>query len=263
MPCPVQTGTMLTFTVITPTGGRLNFLKENIRSVQAQVLAGVEARVDQVVLCSGADRDTLEWFASDEKPEGVTFICDDADALPPGLARNKAIAQATGDWILVLDDDDVMLQRTVHGFARAILDNPDRRWLISDFVRVDEELRYVPGQDYYGWPFDTPADMLRAIFRSETFVQGNVCFQKSLFDEVGGYDPARRTAEDLELYTRFLLAGAAPLAVPITSHLHRVHSQNTSKGIDANHHFKDLREIYGKLEVDLRAQGIGLELPGQ
>lgn len=176
------------------------------------------------------------------------------------MARNLAIAHATGQWIVILDDDDIMLQRTLYYFGRATQQHPGQRWFISDFVRVDECLAYQPGEDYYGWPFTTTQEMLQAIFRSESFVQGNVCFQKSLFDEVSGYHPERQTAEDLELYVRFLLAGALPECLPIVSHLHRVHAQNTSRGIGRDHHYADLIQIYGSMEQALKEEGVKLEL---
>ena len=243
--------------VITPTQNRLAYLKENIASVKASVLAGADATLEQVVLASGSTDGTADWFMSADGPENVLFLSEDRP-LPPGQARNLAIAAAAGEWIMPLDDDDILLQRAAYGFAEAIGKHPQTQWFVSGFLRVDEQLRYIPADDYYPWQFDSPKAMLEAIFRSEHFIQGNVCFAKSLFDAVGGYNEARRTAEDLELYCRFLLDGALPVALPLVSHLHRTHQANTSKGIGRDEHFADLRQIYAKLQPGLDALGVRL-----
>lgn len=250
---------MPSFSILTPTSGRLPYLQACIQSVQQQMLFGADIALEHIIVCHGGDGQTRAWLEAAALPNTVCLFAD--EALSPSAARNRALEVATGDWILVLDDDDLYLQRTVFYFADAIGRHPERRWFVADFVRVDEELRYLPGQDVYGYQFDGDTQMLQAIFAAETFAQGNVCMARSLLAEAGHYDEARAVAEDLELYTRLLLAGAVPLALPIVSHLHRVHTQNTSKHIDARHHHQDLAEIYHKLEAPLCAREIELRLP--
>ena len=95
--------------------------------------------------------------------------------------------------------------------------------------------------------------MLQAIFRAEHFIQGNVCYHRPFFDQVGGYDPDLAMAEDLDLYVRFLLAGQLPVVCPHLSHLHRFHARNVSIGVDAGKHNADLRAIHAKYAAQLRA----------
>lgn len=241
--------------VISPTGNRLNYLKACIESVSMSVLSDQELEYEHIIIANGDDGQTQKWMA-ENKPDFVKFINVD-EKLKPGHARNLGIKEASGEWIIILDDDDIMLQRTLYHFGKATKAN-DAQWYISEFVKVNEELAYMPGEDYYGWQFNSAEDMLGAIFRSESFVQGNVCFHKTLFDKVGGYDEERQTAEDLELYCRFLLQGENPKVLPFISHLHRIHTQNTSRGIDQNHHHNDLRQIYKKLEKQLQAVNVAL-----
>jgi GT2 family glycosyltransferase len=122
---------------------------------------------------------------------------------------------------------------------------------VADFLRVDEQGRYLPNEDYYAWRFHSPTEMLQAIFRAEHFIQGNVCYSRALFDEVGGYDGELPMAEDLDLYVRFLLAGHLPVLCPHISHLHRFHKSNVSIGVDAARHNADLKVIYDKYAAEL------------
>lgn len=178
-----------------------------------------------------------------------------------GHARNQLIRAAGPDaWLVPLDDDDILLQRTLYHYAAQIGARPGRPWLVADFLRVDEHGRYLPSEDYYAWQFQTSQEMLQAIFRAEHFIQGNVCYGHALFDQVGGYDGELTMAEDLDLYVRFLLAGHLPVVCPHVSHLHRFHANNVSIGVDAEKHNADLRMIYEKYREQLR--GLGITAPG-
>ncbi|WP_460503631.1 glycosyltransferase family protein, partial [Hymenobacter agri] len=179
------------------------------------------------------------------------------DRLLAGPARNQLVAAADPEaWVVPLDDDDFLLQRTLFHYATQINAHPGRPWFVADFLRVDEHGRYLPNEDYYAWQFDSPTAMLQAIFRAEHFIQGNVCYHRPFFDEVGGYDDVLPMAEDLDLYVRFLLAGQLPVVCPHISHLHRFHARNVSIGVDAAKHNADLQAIYAKYQVRLQQLGV-------
>ena len=88
-----------------------------------------------------------------------------------------------------------------------------------------------------------------------SFLLGNVCFSKNLYDEVGGYDESVGMAEDLDLYVRFLIHGHLNVYLPIISHLHRMHTANFSIGCDRDKHHSDLKDIYGRNEEKLKVMG--------
>ena len=113
------------------------------------------------------------------------------------------------------------------------------------------------GHAHYAWQFQTPREMLQAVFRAEHFIQGNVCCSHALFDQVGGYDGELQMAEDLDLYVRFILAGHLPVVCTHISHLHRFHASNVSIGVNADKHNTDLRVTYEKYGAQLEALVIG------
>ncbi|RYE82593.1 MAG: glycosyltransferase [Myxococcales bacterium] len=244
--------------VITPTQNRLAFLKENVASVQCSVLAPLDLEVEHVVHDLGSDDGTHEWLREQAGQDGRLRVVRSAEAMPPGRARNRAIAQATGELVMALDDDDLLLQRTAFHFAEG-LGAGKARWAVADFLRVDAERRYHVGDDYYTWRFESAEQMLAAIFSGSHFIQGNVCFRRSLLDEVGGYADDLTTAEDLELYTRFLLADGLPRYLPMVSHLHRMHGDNLSKDISKDRYNEDMTRIYERHAGRLRERGIELK----
>jgi glycosyltransferase involved in cell wall biosynthesis len=244
--------------VVTPTHNRADYLPETVESVRANVKTQnpTNFTFDHLICANGCTDGTNEWLEKNANANAdvpIRFRIENGKMLP-GYARNHVIQDAPSDaWISPLDDDDIMLQRNLYYYAYNIQMNPDKQWFINDFVRVDSELRYRPKEDYYHWKFDNCAEMLRAIFRGECFAQGNVCYSKKLFDEVGGYHEKLSMAEDLDLYVRFLLAGQLPGYSPHISHLHRCHNRNISIGVDAAKHHDDLKCIYDRYADKLKA----------
>lgn len=222
-------------------------------------VAPLELEVLQAIHDCGSDDGTPAWLDS-LKHDPKIRVTLSPQAIPPGAARNLAAASVDSDFLMPLDDDDLILQRTAHHFVHALTSIPEAHWAVADFLKIDSEGRYLPGQDYYAWRFGSADEMLQAIFSGKHFIQGNVCFTRELFDAVGGYAAEMKTAEDLELYARFLLTAGLPEYVPMISHLHRMHGDNVSRTVDKDRYNTDLEEIYGKHRSELQARGIRLEL---
>ena len=251
------------FSVITPTHQRRELLPEAVASVRATISAPLDFSFEHLIFDSGSHDGTAAYLREAAAQPGPPLRhWHAASRLLAGPARNQLIQEAAPEaWIVPLDDDDFLLQRTLFHYGTQINANPGRQWFVADFLRVDEHGRYLPNEDYYAWQFDSPTAMLQAIFRAEHFIQGNVCYRRAFVDEVGGYDNELKMAEDLDLYVRFLLAGQLPVVCPHISHLHRFHTRNVSIGVDAATHNADLQVIYDKYRPQLQALGIGV--PGK
>ncbi|MDB5234160.1 MAG: hypothetical protein JWR44_1153 [Hymenobacter sp.] len=246
------------FSVITPTHQRRELLPEAVASVRASVSAPLDFSFEHLIYDNGSRDGTAAYLREAATQPGPPLRHWHSPGRQlAGRARNSLIQEAAPvAWLVPLDDDDIMLQRTLHHYAAQIIAHPGRPWFVADFLRVDEHGRYLPSEDYYAWQFDTPTAMLQAIFRAEHFIQGNVCYSHAFVDQVGGYDGELKMAEDLDLYVRFLLAGQLPVLCPHISHLHRFHARNVSIGVDAAKHKADLRVIYEKYAAQLRTLGV-------
>ncbi|RYZ40046.1 MAG: glycosyltransferase [Myxococcaceae bacterium] len=249
----------LRFTVITPgLSGRSAFLAEAIASVRASLRAPLDFDVEHLVREEASPGRPGRGRRDVPLSDGIGLrVWRQREHLGPGAARNRLLQECAPDsWIVPLDDDDLLLQRTLHHYADLILHHPERRWFVADFARMDAARRYLPGQDYAAWTFQTPTAMLTSIFQARHFLQGNVCFHQGLIQEVGGYDETLEMAEDLDLYVRFLLAGHLPWRGTHLSHLHRVHEGNISRGVDARTHHEDLERLYRRHAPRLEALGV-------
>ncbi|MFS8130663.1 MAG: glycosyltransferase [Candidatus Dojkabacteria bacterium] len=230
--------------IITSTYNRKNFLEECIKSVQSLKCEPLDIEIEHIVYDDASTDGTDELFTSN-KYSNTTYIRGESNK-GPAEGRNIAIKKATGDYIFVLDSDDIILQRTIHNFVSVAIENPTTDWFISGFLRVDEKLTYSIGNDYYGWRFSSIENMLDSVFKGEHFIQHNVFFKKELFTKVGGYNSEMRMAEDLDLFVRFLLNKSMPKNIDSISHLHRIHGGNLSAGKDLESHKKDAQIIYSR-----------------
>jgi glycosyltransferase involved in cell wall biosynthesis len=246
----------LKLAILTPTRNRLGFLQQNVASVRMSRTTPLDLEIVQALHDCGSDDGTREWLEHLDDPRLIVSLSP--GRIAPGRARNLAAASCESELLMPLDDDDLLLQRTAYHFAKAL--QPGKaRWAVADFLKIDQDGRYLPGEDYYGWDHSSADEMLRAIFSGRHFIQGNVCFTRELFESVGRYGEME-TAEDLELYTRFILEAGLPVYIPAISHLHRMHGGNVSRQVDKERYNRDLAEIYGKRRTSLEARGIPLEL---
>lgn len=162
-------------------------------------------------------------------------------------ARNIAVSQTDAEFIFCLDADDVIFQNTL----RILFQEIQRRgidWIYGDFLRTDEQLRYLPGQDYYGHPFTSVDEVLVSMLTGEHFFQQNSMYRKSLYQQVSGFDEGLGAAQDFDLFLRFLLEGHLPGYTPTPLYLHRFHEDNLSKRSgreqDPELHLQDTRNFY-------------------
>lgn len=237
--------------IITATYNQKDYLRQTIESVQASLFLPYKDIEWEHLIYDDASTDGTDLMLKQENWPHVTYIRGTENKGGPSYGKNLLVERATGDYIFMIDHDDILLQRTLHNFIRYARKEPDRAWFTGDFLRVDTELRYLPKEDYYTWEYKNTTEMLESIFRGEHFIQSNVFFKRSLFLEVGGFDTSRPIDQDLDLFIRFLLKGHLPLYCPFITHLHRFHPTNLSTGVTMDKHLTLVKELAQKYHQEL------------
>lgn len=123
----------------------------------------------------------------------------DVERRGPAAIRNELAAQVDTEWLLCLDDDDLLLSHYLEVVA------PELE--TADVVYTSWYLTGAPDPQPYD-VFD--ADVLRV----QNFIPVTACIRTSLFRQVGGF----RTdvpIEDHDLWLRLLDAGARFTYVPV------------------------------------------------
>jgi glycosyltransferase involved in cell wall biosynthesis len=119
-------------------------------------------------------------------------------------ARNRAAAVATGEFLALLDADDIWLPGRIAALTAAAAARPDLAVLTTDAVESRDGVR-TPGTYYATRPFDVDHQEI-AILR-ENFIFGAGAVRADAFRAVGGYRHGARYAEDWDLWLRLLLNG--------------------------------------------------------
>lgn len=173
-------------------------LRAALDSLWGQQNAAVE-----IVVVDGASTDgTAEWLAENRSRLAACLSEPDHGIYD---AMNKAVAQATGEWILFLGADDRLAAPDVLARAAAELSRTTASVLVG-------EARYDDGRRY---PF---AGVHAAIRRN--FVHHQAAFyRRELFTRHGAFDPSLRIQADYDYNLRLLRAGAtfAPLPLHISN----------------------------------------------
>jgi glycosyltransferase involved in cell wall biosynthesis len=130
-----------------------------------------------------------------------------------GLAgtRNRALREATGEYVALLDADDVWLPDRLERMVSHLEGHPEVGFVTSDafFMHEDEpsDVRYYEHFDFLlqGDPFGTGDQRYWILFHN--FVMGMTVVRRALFERHGYFEESLRTSEDWDLWIRFIFAG--------------------------------------------------------
>jgi len=178
--------------VIIPTHKRPKMLAEALASVRAQTFTDYEI----IVVSNGESPDMRRASHESATAYDATYF-----ALPHGnasVARNFGIGHAKGEWIALLDDDDLWLPNKLERqIAEAERTGADM--LTCDFFEVYQDGHEIIRRHrcLEGWSY------FKSICHRRWFAAtGATLIRKRVIDEVGGFDPHQRYDEDNDLWRR-------------------------------------------------------------
>jgi glycosyltransferase involved in cell wall biosynthesis len=120
-------------------------------------------------------------------------------------AKNTAVAAARGQYVVVLDADDLFHPRRLEALAWLAAERPDLDILTTDAVL---EADGVPVRRAYGpnWPF--PAEDQRGAILDRNFVFGLCAVRRTRWLDAGGFDEGLSLTADWEFWQRLVLGGS-------------------------------------------------------
>lgn len=171
----------------------LTFLEEAIRSVQSQLYEHWELCIADDASTDHRIRSLLESFAQQDARIKVTFRAENGHI---SAASNSALALATGEFVALLDNDDILPPHALFQIAKTINENPSAALIYSDEDKIDEAgLRYDP---YF------KCDLNYELLLAQNMICHLGVYRHDILKEIGGFRLGFEGAQDYDLVLRFI-----------------------------------------------------------
>jgi Glycosyl transferase family 2 len=193
-----QPGPTPTFSVVVAAYQVADVIGEALESLRAQTLPPLE-----VIVCDDGSTDELEGALA---PWGNEIVLIRKENGGEASAKNAAAARARGDFIAILDADDVYLPGRLAALAELAQARPDLDILTTDAYLVANGVTVRNNYDDT-WRFEVE-DQRRAILQ-RNFVFGHAAVRRTRFVEHGGFDESIRWTTDWDLWLRMIVSGSA------------------------------------------------------
>lgn len=167
------------------------FLEGMIGSVVAQIYPKWELCLADDASTQPHVRETLERMASDDNRIRVIHRNQNGHIAE---ATNSALDIASGEYIALLDHDDVLSQDALLHVAECISRNPAVDWIYTDEDKIDKDGRHYDPQFKGEW---SPEMAI-----THNFTHHLTVIRKSLVDRVGRMRKGFEGAQDIDLFLR-------------------------------------------------------------
>ena len=193
------------------------FLKEMIDSVYNQSYSNW-----QLALADASDKD-LPHIKKVVDSYGDSRIVYEKLAENKGISENtnKGFALADGDYLALLDHDDVILPNAIYENVKAI-NETGAQVLYSDEITLDGELKHLI---QFHFKIDYAPDFLRGV----NYITHFLVFERKLFEQVGAYEDATYDgAQDFDLTLRLSEKANKVHHIPKVLYYWRGHAGSTA-----------------------------------
>jgi glycosyltransferase involved in cell wall biosynthesis len=205
--------------VIIPTRNRSNYVVQAINSILS--INKEDFEIEIIVIDDGSTDSTPDIL----QLYPVRYFRSSGQGA--SAARNRGIAEAHGDFISFLDDDDIWTPHNLISQMKMFEIHPNYGAICSQMVLADQDLNPCAG------PFPMPPLPSGWIF-NELFghipVAGTLLIRNSVLQAVGGFDITLHGAEDWDLALR--IARQYPIGfVEDVALICRQHQQSRQNGV--------------------------------
>lgn len=219
------------------------FLRDCLDSVMAQVYENWELIIVDDASPDAKTRDIITSYAKHDKRIRYKFLMTNQHI---AKATNVGINIAKGEFIGLLDHDDLLWPNALYEVVKAINDKHD-----VDFIYTDEDKIGEDRFDHFGPLFkpDWNPDFLHSV----NYITHFSVIRTSLLKKIGGEKEDYNGAQDWDLIMRVTNETKMIHHIPKILYSWRVHDDSTAKSIDAKPYVVNAQKRV--LEDDLRRKG--------
>ena len=188
--------------VIIPVYNNAGEVVEAINSALGQQLSPHEI----IVVDDGSDDGTYDAV----KDFGDKVVLLKQERKRQSAARNRAVKEASGDWLALLDSDDIWFPGKLLELQKTILENPSVAIVHSDAWVIEGSKPPLNLSDVPTYFSDkTPPCGNEAFVKhlSTPLVTSTVLIRRDAFLKAGGFDESLKVCEDADLFLRIMGMG--------------------------------------------------------
>ena len=223
-----ETTALPRFSILTPLYNTPEvFLREMIESVLAQTYENWE-----LCLADGSDdahayveRVVREYMAHDNRSRPRIVYKRLAENKGISENTNACLAMAGGDYIALLDHDDILHPEALYLYTKEILECG------AEFLYSDEAQFHETINDAYD-PFYKP-DFSPDYLRSLNYICHLTAFSRNLYEQVGGFRNEFDGSQDYDMVLRLAEKAQHIVHVPKVLYYWRAHAQSTAQDVRA------------------------------
>ncbi|MDR3680071.1 MAG: glycosyltransferase family 2 protein [Flavipsychrobacter sp.] len=200
----------------------IHFLKEAINSVIDQSYTNWELCLADDKSPNDAVRETIKAFSS--KDERIKFIFRTENG-HISAASNSAWKLATGDFILLMDHDDLLTPNCLFEFVKHVNLHPEDDFIYSDEDKIDDEGERSHPHFKPDW---APDNLL-----SRNYIGHVTMMKKSLMDQIAGFRIGFEGSQDYDIFLRATEQATHIGHIPKVLYHWRIHSASVALNMDA------------------------------
>lgn len=161
-------------------------------------------------------------------------------------ATNTAIELVTGEFICLMDHDDLISANALYEFASYLNDFPD-----CDMIYSDEDKITIDGKRYE--PFFKP-DWSPEYLESCMYTAHFACYRKTIVDQIGGFRSEFNGAQDYDFVLRFTEVATKVAHIPKVLYHWRAIPGSTAQSMDEKSYV--IGAAVKALEARLQREGV-------
>jgi GT2 family glycosyltransferase len=233
------------FSIVTPVYETpADVLWDMLESVRRQSFADWELCLVDDASPSPRVRETLDRVAAEDPRIRVNHRAENGGIV---AASNDALTIAEGEFIVLLDHDDLLHPDALRLVDTAIGDNAAVDYVYTDEDKIDE-------RSHHAGPFLKP-DWSPERMRAQMYTCHLSVFRRALVEEVGGFDGAFEGAQDWDLVLRATERARKVLHVPRVLY----HWRSIATSAASGENVKPWAFEAGTRAVQAHCERIGLE----
>jgi GT2 family glycosyltransferase len=200
----------------------IHFFKEAIESIQNQIYENWELCIADDKSPKKATREYLEEIASDDPRIKVTYREKNGHI---SATSNSAFEMATGDYTVLMDQDDLLSIDALYQVAKTINRKPETDLIYTDEDKIDENNHHSEPHFKPDW---NPDNLL-----SRNYLGHLTIFRTSIMQKIGGWRLGFEGSQDYDLVLRFTELTQNIQHIPKVLYHWRIHSKSAAGGEDA------------------------------